>query len=96
MSTGEPGPSIQTHASSSSSRPSVPTDLVSLGIKEEELMDEETSDLFMIARSLYDAKDHERVAYLLRFVKHPKARFLGLYSRFIVRQLPVLLNLSGY
>ena len=47
-------------------------------------MDEETSDIFMIARSLYDAKEHERVDHLLRFTNHPKARFLGLYSRYIV------------
>lgn len=78
MSAGEPGPS--TRASSSRT-----LDLPSLGLRDEEPMDEETADLFMIARSLYDAKEHERVDYLLRFVKHPKARFLGLYSRYIVR-----------
>lgn len=95
MSTGEAGPSTQSHRKesktpASSSSPSTQPDLVSLGLRDEEPMDEETADLFMIARSLYDAKEHERVAYLLRYVKHPKARFLGLYSRYIVRGLPAL------
>lgn len=76
--TGDPGPST---ASSSRSLP----DTANLGLLVEEPMDEETADLFMIARSHYNAKEHERVDYLLRFVTHPKARFLGLYSRFIVR-----------
>ena len=47
-------------------------------------MNEDTSDLFAVARCYYDSKEHERVDHLLRFVKHPKARFLGLYSRFLV------------
>jgi len=77
MSIGDPG--LPTQPSSSNA-----SDLSKLGLSDEQPMDEETSDLLMIARSLYDAKEHERVAYLLRFVKHPKARFLGLYSRYIV------------
>lgn len=81
MSTGDSGLSTQPGTSTAS-------DLSRLGLSDEEPMDEETSDLFMIARSLYDAKEHERVDYLLRFVKHPKARFLGLYSRYIVCAYP--------
>ena len=56
---------------------------------EETPMTEEEEDLFMIARAHYDAKEHERVDYLLRYCKHPKARFLGLYCRFLVSVHPL-------
>ena len=52
---------------------------------EETPINEEEEDLFIIARAHYDAKEHERVDYLLRHCEHPKARFLGLYCRFLVR-----------
>lgn len=81
MSIGEPGPSHSNTSTQSATSPA----LASLGLRDEEPMDDETADLFMIARSLYDAKELERVAYILRYVKHPKARFLGLYSKYIVR-----------
>lgn len=87
------GPSAGPSRSSSTPRLSQAISAPAMGL--EEPMDEYTSDLFAIARCYYDSKEHERVDHLLRSVAHPKARFLGLYSRFLVSQGPVIRSTSG-
>ncbi|KAF8342206.1 uncharacterized protein EI90DRAFT_2903838 [Cantharellus anzutake] len=63
---------------------------------EEPPITEEEEDLFMIARAHYDAKEHERVDFLLRNCKHPRARFLGLYCRFLVKVKPDIRNIDAH
>ena len=55
-----------------------------LGVLDEVPMTQQEEDLFSISRAHYDAKEHERVDYLLRYSTHPKARFLGLYCKYLV------------
>ncbi len=44
-------------------------------------------DLHVAARELFNAKEFDRAAHVLRHCKSPKARFLCIYSRFLVRNL---------
>ena len=84
MSISEPGPS--TFGSGAGPSPGN----ASLGILDEVPMTQQEEDLFSISRSHYDAKEHERVDYLLRYSTHPKARFLGLYCKYLVSGLVIL------
>lgn len=40
-------------------------------------------DLFLLAKSYFDMKEHLRVARLLESATHPKLIFLRLYSKFL-------------
>lgn len=41
-------------------------------------------DLFMAARECFNSKEFEKTAHILRECKSPQARFLCVYSKFLV------------
>lgn len=52
-------------------------------INECEHLEGKQLDLFLLASTLFDCKEYDRCAYFLRTEKHPKLKFLRLYSRFM-------------
>lgn len=54
------------------------------GEYEDEERDPLVQDRFDLARSYFDMKEFDRVAWVLRDMMGPKARFLRLYSQYLV------------
>lgn len=50
-------------------------------------VDEDEEDVYMLAKTYFDAKEMERAAWALRDCKGEKAKFLRCYSNFLVRVL---------
>ncbi|AMD21188.1 HEL092Wp [Eremothecium sinecaudum] len=53
------------------------------GFQEAEHLEDKQYDLFLLASNLFDCKEYDRCAYFLRNEKHPRLKFLRLYSRFL-------------
>lgn len=47
-------------------------------------------DVFITAKQSFNFKEFEKTAFILRECRSPKARFLCLYSKFLVRSRPSL------